>query len=286
MSTQLDMTTLATQLGCQRWGRRSCSWRPGTEVFDPSLYGVELIDHDATAREFIAQHHYARTMPPARLRVGLYRLNGAFGAELVGVCVFSVPTSQRTIPMRLPGLEASQGVELGRLVLLDSVPANGESWFVARALKMLRAELPGVLGVVSFADPVPRRTSEGALVMPGHVGWVYQALEGHPLSRSTARTLWLDPRGCVLSPRTLQKIRAGERGADGAMRHLLDLGAPKRARHEDAGVWLRRALREGPFRRVHHPGNLCYGWTWAPATRAALGPVNHAAYTKRIEEEA
>jgi hypothetical protein len=93
---------------------------------------------------------------------------------LVGVAVFSVPMSQAVIPKWL-GVSASSGVELGRFVLLDEVPFNAETWFLARAVRVLRAELPELAGIVSFSDPVPRRDSSGALVMPGHVGTIYQA---------------------------------------------------------------------------------------------------------------
>jgi hypothetical protein len=54
-----------------------------------------------------------------------------------------------------------------RFVLLDECPGNSESWFLARCFDALLDD--GVRGVVSFADPVPRRTASGQLVMPGHV---------------------------------------------------------------------------------------------------------------------
>jgi hypothetical protein len=37
------------------------------------------------------------------------------------------------------------------MVLLDSVPANGESWFAARALRL--AAEHGVRGVIAFSHP-------------------------------------------------------------------------------------------------------------------------------------
>jgi len=89
----------------------------------------------------------------ARLSVGLF---DAQRAELVGVVVFGVPMNQRVVPARL-GVPASEGVELSRLVLLDHIPGNAESWFVARAFRALREEKPEVRGVVSYCDPVPRQ---------------------------------------------------------------------------------------------------------------------------------
>ena len=58
-------------------------------------------------------------------------------------------------------------------MLAESVPANGESWFLARCWEL--ATRQGKHGVVSFSDPVPRRTAVGTLVFPGHIGTIYQA---------------------------------------------------------------------------------------------------------------
>jgi hypothetical protein len=50
-----------------------------------------------------------------------------------------------------------------------------------------------VRGVVSFADPVPRRIASGLLVMPGHVGTIYAATHAVYADRATARTMKLLP---------------------------------------------------------------------------------------------
>src|SRR5262249_12907724 len=110
-------------MNVQRWNHGRDRWRPAGEVFDPSRYGVETIDSDRVAREFIETHHYSGSYPAARLRVGLYEL----GTGLVGVAVFSVPMNARTIAKYF-GLEQNAGVELGRFVLLDHVKANAETW--------------------------------------------------------------------------------------------------------------------------------------------------------------
>lgn len=91
--------------------------------------------------------------------------------------------------------------QLSRLVLLDKVP--GESYFVAECHR--RNPQLGLAGVISFSDPVPRSTRDGLLV-PGHVGTLYQALSSRLIGRSAPRTLRLLPDGSVLSDRTLQKL--------------------------------------------------------------------------------
>jgi hypothetical protein len=252
---------LETVVSNQRWVHRKDRYRPAGEVIDPSRYGVEPIASDSIAKAFVETHHYSGSMPAARSRVGLYRVRGpGMGTELVGVAVFSVPMQQAVVPKWLPGLAPIEGVELGRFVLLDDVPGNGETWFLARAFRCVRAELPGVKGVVSFSDPVRRTTSDGEVVMPGHVGTIYQGLNARHVGRSKPRVLLLGGDGRVVSPRTVSKLRNEERGKEYAYRELLAMGAPERCPHEDAAAYVARALREGPFRRMRHPGNLCYTW--------------------------
>jgi hypothetical protein len=105
---------------------------------------------------------------------------------------------------------AIDAVELGRFVRLDNVPANGETWFLARCFEQLKRE--DLVGVVSFSDPVPRRTREGTIVHPGHIGTIYRAFNGCYLGLGVRRTLLLLPDGSVLNVRTVQKIRRMERG--------------------------------------------------------------------------
>jgi hypothetical protein len=184
--------------------------------------------------------------------VGLYRAR-----TLVGVAVFSVPAQRAAIP-RWTG--TTEGVELGRVVLLDEVPGNGESWFLARAFKALRQELPTVRAVLSYSDPLPRSTDEGRVVTPGHVGVIYQAFNARHLGRARAEAIILDRDGRTVSRRGLCKLRNGERSAASTERRLLAAGAPERRHGEAVDAWVDRAILEGPFRRVRHPGNLVYAW--------------------------
>lgn len=216
-------------------------------------------------------------MPAARFRVGLFR-RGRLGSELVGVAVFSHPPSEMVFPKWL-GVSGIEGIELGRLVLLDDVEANGESWFLARAFRLLRTGLPTVRAVLSFSDPVPRSTTSGRKVLRGHVGTVYQALGGRYLGRSNPATLYLDREARVVSQRALSKIRVGDVGRDYAERQLVAAGAPVRNRGEDGRAYVRRVLAEGPFRKIRHPGNHAYAW---PITSGVmLGAA--LPYPKQIE---
>nr|WTB11197.1 hypothetical protein OG546_48260 [Streptomyces antimycoticus] len=97
----------------------------------------------------------------------------------------------------------TESLVCARFVLLDACPGNSESWFLARRFEHLLAR--GVRGVVSFADPVPRRTASGVLVMPGHVGTIYAASNAVYAGRATARTVKLLPDGTVFH----SGVRAG-----------------------------------------------------------------------------
>jgi len=108
--------------------------------------------------------------------------------------------------------------------------------------------------VVSFADPVPRRTVEGRVFAPGHVGTIYQASGATYTGRATARTLTLLPDGTVLNGRAAQKVRRGEVGHEYVERRLVGLGARPPVAGEDMTGWLRSALAAVRVSRIRHPG--------------------------------
>lgn len=250
----------------QRWRRRRAAWRPAGETIRTADYDVAEIP-DAAAKAFIVEHHYSGTYPPARGRFGLFR-----HGTLEGVAVFSQPVNDRSLTNVFPGA-ARDSLELGRLVLLDRVAANGESFFVARCFAALRRA--GVAGVVSFSDPVPRVTADGTTVMPGHVGFVYQALSACYVGRSTARTLRLFPDGTVLSARAQQKIRAGEQGWTYAVEQLVRHGAPAprclggAPDVDELRPWLRCAIAQHTT-GFAHPGCHKFAWGLQRGARAAL----------------
>jgi hypothetical protein len=51
-----------------------------------------------------------------------------------------------------------ESLELNRLVLLDEVPANAETWAQARAFRLAAAR--GVRGIVAHSDPELRTSAE------------------------------------------------------------------------------------------------------------------------------
>lgn len=263
----------------QRSEHRELRWaRPG-QLFDPRAFEVARIDSDAVAEAFVETHHYSGSYPSAAHRFGLYR-----GAELAGVAVFSVGVNRLTVtnvfgepdraeldklrargirklPQLVPGapIPWQEVYELGRFVLRDSVPFNGESWFLARCLEQLARE-DGVRGVISFSDPYPRRRADGDIAFFGHWGQIYQAANATYTGRGTARTLHLLPDARVLSDRMQQKIRGREKGWESAVAKLVALGAPVLAAAADTTSWLRTAKAQ-LTRNVPHPGNHRYVFT-------------------------
>lgn len=238
----------------QRWRAGRDSYRPAGEVIRPSDYEVAELD-EGGAKAFVVHHHYSRSYPAARFRFGLYRRG-----VLSGVAVFSHPCNDKVLT-RTFDVPAAEAVELGRFVLVDEVPGNGETWFLARCFAGLRGR---VAGVVSFSDPVARRTDAGDVVFPGHIGTIYQAHNAVYLGRGTARTLRLLPDGRVLSARALQKVRARERGWRYVVDQLVEAGAAPPRLHEDLAAWLSSALR-ATTRTLRHAGNHRYAWAFSRA---------------------
>lgn len=241
---------------CQRWRERRDSYRPAGELFEPRLFGVAAMASDNTARAFVEAHHYSGSYPAARRRFGLFERG-----ELVGVAVFSVPMRAEV----LRPWSMSDGLELGRFVLLDGVRANGETWFLARCLDALRAE--GFAGVVSLSDPTPRTSAGGAIVFGGHVGTIYQASNAVYTGRASPQTLRLLPDGTVFSDRSASKIRKGERGWRYAVDQLVAHGAPEP--RGDLHAWLREVVPT-VTRPLRHHGNHRYLFALSRAARRTL----------------
>jgi hypothetical protein len=245
---------------CERWGPdRRPSWRHRHEGgFDKSRYHVDEIEEDPAAT-FVTTYHYSGAWVAARRRYGLFD-----GPQLVGVAVLSVPMHPAVLTNVFPDLQVVEAAELGRLVLFDAVPANAESWFLARVFR--RAAKTGLRGIVSFADPVARRDATGRIVFPGHIGVTYLAHNAVPLGRSRARWETVLPDGRVLPDRTQAKVVAGHRGKDYAIEGLRRLGAPPPRPGESGRAWLDRALPQIGASRQRHGGKWRYAWVIGPET--------------------
>jgi hypothetical protein len=237
----------------QRWRVGRDAYRPPDEPIRTADYDVAELPNDTAAKTFVLEHHYSGSYPAARWRFGLFRRG-----VLQGVAVFSHPCNDRVLTAIFPG-RPTDSVELGRFVLLDEVPGNGETWFLGRCFALLRKE--SLAGVVAFSDPCRRLNRLGVPVFAGHVGTIYQAHNAVYLGRGTTRTLTLLPDGSVLSERAQQKIRSADRGVAYAVRQLVRFGADAPAFYDPVYLsdWLRK-WKARLCRSLRHWGNHKYAW--------------------------
>lgn len=256
----------------QRWTERRASRRPAGELIRPSAYDVAPIASAAVARAFVARHHYSASASSTAHRYGLY-----CRGDLVGVALLGPPASMAAHRAVFPTLTIREAVTLGRFVLLDCVPGNGESWFVARCFELLRAA--GIVAVESCADPEPRIAASGKVVLRGHAGTIYQATNGHYIGRTNPSTLRLLPDGTCYSNRTSGKLAQGDIGRRYAAAQLERWGADPLRDGEDALAWLRR-WRGQLTRPMRHRGNHRYLWCLDSRRRRAVLSAPRQPYPK------
>lgn len=249
----------------QRWRERRARWATDEAVIDPDGYSIDVLEPDR-ARRFIADHHYLPNYPAARLAVGLF----GRGAILEGVAVFAVPATNAVVTRHTGFDDAGRGCVLARLILLDSVPQNGESFFVSRAFRELRRERPRVEAVVSYSDP-----------QAGHIGRVYAALSGAHRGTSPPRTV-RTIGSTTIAGRTLSKIRLGECGHEGAIDQLVKLGAPRPGIMESPTAWLWRLERERYLVKRRHPGLFTYGFELTREARRLGRSLPRLPYPKSL----
>ena len=287
---QLDLS-----VACQRHRLGRVTFTPPTAYADASCLHVERIENDTTARRFVELHHYARTFPAAIASFGMFETSPSAPAMLVGVATFSVPmnVARSTAALLRPGEAVC---ELGRFTLLDRIGHGAETRMLSLARAGLgqaktyhcptaNAERPKYPIIVSFSDPVPRADHHGTLIHVGHLGRVYQGgIDGGAgtgmglyTGRGAAKTMWLTPDASAFVDRTLNKLRNGEVGDAGVYDQLLRHGAPLIRKGETGRDYVTRALRDGPFRRVHHRGTHRYLFLAGSRSRkrelaTALGP--------------
>lgn len=251
---------------CQRFTEGRESRRPGGELIRIADFEVSPIADAAAATGFVKLHHYAGHASPTPHRFGLYR-----HGELAGVALFGPPASMNAHRAIWPTLTTKEAVTLGRLVLLDEVPGNGESWFITRCLELLGSPKlyrpldkcghprAPIVGVESCSDPWPRVNRAGEVMFRGHLGIVYQATNGRYVGRTNRNTIRLFPDGTVLSNRSAGKLARGERGDGHPVAQLEAWGATPLQLGEDALAWLRR-WRTALTRPMRHGGNHRYLW--------------------------
>lgn len=241
----------------QRWRDRRESFVPGASIIDPNHYAVEPL-RTTEAKRFIETHHYLATYPVARFAAGLYRKTGpAAQSELAGVAVFAEPSTSAVVTKHT-GLEPQQGTTLARFILLNDVAGNGETFFLSRAIQLLRQAKPAIIGMASFSDP-----------NNGHIGQVYQAASARHVAVTKPRYGY-HIAGLSIADRTISKIANEESGADGAIRRLVDMGCPPPRSQEALRTWLERLQAGGSIQRMKRQPLFVYSFAFTKAAKAKL----------------
>lgn len=152
-------------------------------------------------KEYIIKNHYTHGCHNAPSPcIGLFEED-----RLIGVCAFACPCSEN-VRASVFGVEYKDSVtELHRLHILDITPKNTESWFISRALKLLKEVKPKIKAVISFSDTTV-----------GHEGTIYKATNAYRIGKTGSATFYRDSDGRLRHPHqngvniTLEKAR--ERG--------------------------------------------------------------------------
>ncbi len=283
----------------QRWREGRDGFRVYGERINPLDYEVVHVKSHRIARVFVEGHHYLASWPNAIEVFELYRKGsgmpavapilgqlafplsfGTLPRELVGIAVFSEPGGAAVLTKWFPGF-SKEALELGRLVLLDDVPGDGETWFMARCFELLRRE--GYSGVVSFSDPMPRVVRDGRTLFPGHIGRIYLAFSGMFTGRSAKETMWLFDDATTFPGRCRTKIRAyafakdakdlkTAKGWHGSVERLIARGAPAfpfEPGDKRGAQWVDDFLTKSavPYR---HPGMYRFLWGLNGSGRRAI----------------
>lgn len=286
MTATPEQLALTEAVGCRCHFEHPHGWRRRRDGgFEQRRYLVRPIPHPL-ARRFIQERHYSRSWPAARLSFGL--LDGTRPRwpeeQLVGVLVLGVPMHPRVLTRPFPRLEPyAESLELSRLLVLDEVLDNAESFLVRRSFRL--AARAGVRGVVAHSDPHPRlrRTGEAThVVFPGHTGTTYQASGMKCFGRTSARSVVLLPDATVLTDRAISKVRAGEPGGRGVERRLLAFpGAWPRSHGEPGGRWLAAVLDAIGASVLRHGGNYRYACAIGPNRTRVVIDLTPCPYPKR-----
>lgn len=120
------------------------AWRAASSVSKCSLADVDV---------FIKKH-YLKCRPAIVLLCLMMRVSG----QPAGCVVFSAPPREANV--RFGG----ETWELARLYLIDRLPLNSETWFIAQSINFIRTTHPKVKFLLSYADP-----------SAGHSGVIYRA---------------------------------------------------------------------------------------------------------------
>lgn len=159
--------------------------RPDDGGFTGEGYSVRKIK-SSVGKQFIREHHYSRSCHNGPMCYGMFDPE----EELIGVLAFATPCSENVRASVYGTERKSEVTELHRLVILDGTKTNAESWFISRALKLLKQDKPNYSAVVSFSDATE-----------GHRGTIYQATNAIYQGGTSKAWFYRDNEGRLRHPR-------------------------------------------------------------------------------------
>lgn len=144
-------------------------------------------------KNFVEEYHYSKNVNGVKVShcFGLFENS----VELVGAVIFG-PLS--TTAWKRYGEKESDVVELRRLVCLDHLPRNTESWLIAKCIKKLK-KFRKYKVCVSYADPYH-----------GHLGYIYQASNWKYLGQTSPDIMLKTPDGKLYHSRSLRVKYKGD----------------------------------------------------------------------------
>lgn len=125
-----------------------------------------------------------------------------------GACVFGFMAGNPKYAI-VPGQDPKKFRELMRLVLLDDVPKNSESKFIAWCLRYLK-KYSDLIAVVSFADPKYGHT--GTIYKASN--WKYVGIQKPDRPRIIVNGIEIHPRSAVNKYGTSSVAKLLEMGLD------------------------------------------------------------------------
>ncbi len=154
---------------------------------------IEIIKEidKTTASNFVAKHHYRKTMP--RLNKVFY--GGFYSGELVGIVTLGYGTQPVvTIKKMFPLLSTADYYEVGRLCLLDELPRNSESNFLSRVFEIVKKNNSKIKVIFSWSDGIM-----------GKPGFVYQATN-FMYAGKIKTDVYITQEGYLIHPRSAKKL--------------------------------------------------------------------------------
>jgi hypothetical protein len=128
-----------------------------------------------TAEFFVTKHHYShRPSSATKFSFGLYLTSQTSNffddsESLVGVMTYGQPVGNLAV-RSIGGVTNDEVLELTRLVLLDEVGKNAESYFIGQSFKWLKQLAPTIKILISYADP---EAGHGGIIYRA-TNWLYQ----------------------------------------------------------------------------------------------------------------